>query len=69
MRITEPLLETQHFFADDREAEVSRLDHAGVDRAHSDFVDTITGDGDEWIVCFLRIETARFPDDNFCSGK
>ena len=38
VRVAQPLLEPQHFFTDDREAKVPRLDDAGVHRAHRDLV-------------------------------
>src|SRR4029450_5423315 len=48
VHVAEALLEPQHLFADDRKAEVPRLDDAGVDRTHPDLVHALTADTGEW---------------------
>ena len=54
MGVTEPLLEPQHLFADDRKAEMSRFDDPGMHRADRDLVDPVAGDANEGIVDHLR---------------
>src|SRR5207253_863532 len=49
VRVAEPLLQPQDLFADDREAEVPRLDRAGVDRTDRDLVHAFALDQDERI--------------------
>ncbi len=49
MLVAEPLFETQDALADDGEAEMSRFDRAGVDRADRDFMDAFTFDADEGV--------------------
>src|SRR4029450_3567993 len=56
VHVAEALLEPQHLFADDRKAEVPRLDDAGVDRTHRDLVHAVTADRDEWIALPLALE-------------
>ncbi len=45
MLVEEPDVEVQDAIADDVEAEVAGLDHAGVDRADGDLVGVVAGDG------------------------
>jgi hypothetical protein len=48
--VAEAFFEAQHALADDREAEVARLDDAGVDGADRDFVGALAADLDEVVV-------------------
>jgi hypothetical protein len=45
--VAEALLEAQHFLADDRKAEVPRLDDSRMHRADRDFVHAIACDANE----------------------
>jgi hypothetical protein len=45
--VAEALFQAQHALAHHREAEVARLDDAGVDRADRDFVHAVAFDADE----------------------
>src|SRR5882672_12866480 len=58
MDVAKSFLEPQHFFADDRKAEVAGLDDAGVHRAYGDFVYTVTFDADKVIAIGFG-----FPDE------
>ena len=48
--VAEALFEAQDFFADDREAEVPRLDNPGVYRADCDFVNAFAFDADKRVI-------------------
>ena len=58
MDIAKPLLEPQHFLADNGKTEMAGLDDAGVDRADRDFVYPVAFDADEGIV-FVAWREAR----------
>ncbi len=59
VRVAQTLLEAQHFFADDLETEMSRLDRARVNGPHRDFVHAVAGDADERIVLLSRCPRRR----------
>ena len=49
VRVAQALLEPEHLFAHDGEAEVPGLDGAGVNRPHRDLVDSVPGHRDEGV--------------------
>ena len=63
VRVAEPLLEPEHLFADDRKAEMSRLDDAGVHRSDRDLVHAVTLHAHERVVVDrrTRLSTAASP--------
>ena len=60
VRVAEALFEAQHLLADDREAEVARLDHAGVHRPDGDLVHAVAGDAHERVVVDRGDRALRF---------
>jgi hypothetical protein len=58
--VAEALFQAQHALADDREAEVARLDDAGVDGADGNFVGALAADLDEVVVA-RRVGEAAGP--------
>ncbi len=59
VHVPEALLEAQHLFADDLEAEMSRLDDAGVHRPDGDLVNAVAFDADECVVLLARLPLRR----------
>jgi hypothetical protein len=50
VRVAEPLFQAQHLLADDRKAEVPRLDDPGMNRADRDLMDAVAADANERVV-------------------
>src|SRR6185503_18017845 len=59
VRIAEPLLEPQHLFADDLEAEVPRLDRSRMHGTDGDFVHAVARDAHERIVLLSGLPRGR----------
>ena len=70
VHVAEPLLEPEHFLADDREAEVAGLDDAGVHRPDRDLVHAVAVDAHERVVvdCNGRLAAAGSSSRSGCAS-
>ncbi len=59
VHVAEPLLEPQHLFADHLEAEMPRLDDAGVNGAHRYLVHAVAADAYERVILFPGLPLRR----------